>query len=409
MFKIIALVLLSIIFLFQLFINIKSYLSRKRPIPEEVKDIYDEETYTKWKAYSADKLKVDIIFSIINFIISFALIITDVFALITKSIDNVYLSTLVVLAIYIGLSAIIDIFIHGYITNIKIEGKYGFNKSTSGTFVGDSIRKIIIMAVLMIGLTMLFISLYESIGDYILILFSAILIVIVLFVNILFPLLSKASNRFVSLEEGELRTRLMDLLTNHGFQISDIKVMDASRRTTKSNAYFTGLGKTKTVVLYDNMLKTLSDDEIVAVFAHELAHGLHKDSLKSTPLSYLYIAITVVLAWLLVRFPEIYKDFGFSGVSYGFGVILLFDCVIGLVFRVLMIPRLILSRRAEYKADEFAAREGYGKELISGLKKLIRENLGHLNPDPLVVILSYSHPTLVQRIRNINQIMKKSS
>ena len=409
MFKIIALVLLSIIFLFQLFINIKSYLSRKRPIPEEVKDIYDEETYTKWKAYSADKLKVDIIFSIINFIISFALIITDVFALITKSIDNVYLSALVVLAIYIGLSAIIDIFIHGYITNIKIEGKYGFNKSTSGTFVGDSIRKIVIMTVLMIGLTMLFISLYESIGDYILILFSAILIVIVLFINILFPLLSKASNRFVSLEEGELRTRLMDLLTNHGFQISDIKVMDASRRTTKSNAYFTGLGKTKTVVLYDNMLKTLSDDEIVAVFAHELAHGLHKDSLKSTPLSYLYIAITVVLAWLLVRFPEIYKDFGFSGVNYGFGVILLFDCVIGLVFRVLMIPRLILSRRAEYKADEFAAREGYGKELISGLKKLIRENLGHLNPDPLVVILSYSHPTLAQRIRNINQIMKKSS
>ena len=409
MFKIIALVLLSIIFLFQLFINIKSYLSRKRPIPEEVKDIYDEETYTKWKAYSADKLKVDIIFSIINFIISFALIITDVFALITKSIDNVYLSALVVLAIYIGLSAIIDIFIHGYITNIKIEGKYGFNKSTSGTFVGDSIRKIVIMTVLMIGLTMLFISLYESIGDYILILFSAILIVIVLFINILFPLLSKASNRFVSLEEGELRTRLMDLLTNHGFQISDIKVMDASRRTTKSNAYFTGLGKTKTVVLYDNMLKTLSDDEIVAVFAHELAHGLHKDSLKSTPLSYLYIAITVVLAWLLVRFPEIYKDFGFSGVNYGFGVILLFDCVIGLVFRVLMIPRLILSRRAEYKADEFASREGYGKELISGLKKLIRENLGHLNPDPLVVILSYSHPTLAQRIRNINQIMKKSS
>ena len=409
MFKIIALVLLSIIFLFQLFINIKSYLSRERPIPEEVKDIYDEETYTKWKAYSADKLKVDIIFSIINFIISFALIITDVFALITKSIDNVYLSTLVVLAIYIGLSAIIDIFIHGYITNIKIEGKYGFNKSTSGTFVGDSIRKIIIMAVLMIGLTMLFIALYESIGDYILILFSAILIVIVLFVNILFPLLSKASNRFVSLEEGELRTRLMDLLTKHGFKISDIKVMDASRRTTKSNAYFTGLGKTKTVVLYDNMLKTLSDDEIVAVFAHELAHGLHKDSLKSTPLSYLYIAITVVLAWLLVRFPEIYKDFGFSGVNYGFGVILLFDCVIGLVFRVLMIPRLILSRRAEYKADEFATREGYGKELISGLKKLIRENLGHLNPDPLVVILSYSHPTLAQRIRNINQIMKKSS
>ena len=198
----------------------------------------------------------------------------------------------------------------------------------------------------------------------------------------------------------------MDLLTKHGFQVSDIKVMDASRRTSKSNAYFTGLGKTKTVVLYDNMLKTLTNDEIVAVFAHELAHGLHKDSLKSSPLSYLMIVITVVVIWLFAKFPQIYTDFGFNGVNYGFGLVLLSECVITLLFKPLMIPRLILSRRAEYQADEFATKEGYGELLISGLKKLYRENLGNLNPDPLVVTLSYSHPTLLQRIRNIRKNIK---
>ena len=117
-------------------------------------------------------------------------------------------------------------------------------------------------------------------GDHILILFSAILFVIILLVGFIFPILSKASNRFAPLEEGQLRTRLIDMLTKNGYTVRDIKVMDASRRTTKSNAYFTGFGKTKTVVLYDNMLKAMSEDEIVAVFAHEMAHGLHRDSLK---------------------------------------------------------------------------------------------------------------------------------
>lgn len=406
MFKIIALVLVSIAFLFRLFLDIRDYSSRKRGIPEEVKDVYDEQAYLKWKAYSADKTKVNIIFEIINYVLAFVMILTDVYALITGGIENVYLSTLAVLGIYIGISAIIDIFIHGFIDTMKIEAKYGFNKSTMSTFISDCFKKIFLMAVLMIGLTMLFISLYQAIGDYILILFSAILIVIVLFVGVLYPLLSKASNRFISLEEGELRTRLMDLLTKHGFQVSDIKVMDASRRTSKSNAYFTGLGRTKTVVLYDNILKTLTNDEIVAVFAHELAHGLHKDSLKSSPLSYLMIVITVVVIWLFAKFPQIYTDFGYNGVNYGFGLILLSECIITLLFRPLTIPKLILSRRAEYKADEFAAKEGYGELLISGLKKLYRENLGNLNPDPLVVTLSYSHPTLLQRIQNIRKYTK---
>ena len=351
MFKIIALTLLSIVFLFRLFVDIKSFVARKREIPAEVKDVYDEERYLTWKAYSADKLKAKIIFSIISYIISFSLIITDVYSLASKSVENSYLSTIIVLGIDIGVTTITEIIISDYVNKIKIEGKYGFNKSTNGTFVGDCIRKFLLVTILMIGLTCLFIAIYEMMGDYIIIFFSAILIVIVLFVAFLFPLLSKASNRFASLEEGTLRTRLTDLLTKNGYQVRDIKVMDASRRTTKSNAGFSGFGKTKTIILYDNILKVLTEDELVAVFAHEMGHGLHKDSLKRFPLSFINIALIVVLAWLLVKFPQIYTDFGFNGVNYGFAVILLFECLASVVFTLLRIPLMALSRHQEYKAD----------------------------------------------------------
>ena len=407
MFKIIALILLSILFLFRLFVDIKSYLARKRPIPEEVKDVYDEERYLKWKAYSADKLKVKIIFSIIGFIISFCLIFFNVHSLISKNVENSYLSTIIVLGVDIGVTTIVDIIISDYINKIKIEGKYGFNKSTTSTFVGDCVKKFLLVTILMIGLTCLFIAIYEAMGDYILILFSVILFVIILLVGFLFPFLSKASNRYASLEEGSLRTRLTELLTKNGYTVRDIKVMDASRRTTKSNAGFTGFSKTKTIILYDNILKVLTEDELVAVFAHEMGHGLHKDSLKRWPLSLINIILIVVLAWLLVKFPQIYTDFGFNGVNYGFAVILLFECLAGIVFTILTIPSMALSRHQEFKADEEAVKEGYGDQLISGLKKLYRNDLGDLNPDPLVVALSYSHPTLYQRIRNIKKLENK--
>ncbi len=403
MFKTIALVLLSITTLFQLFLYIKGYLARKRPVPEEVKDVYDGEQYARWKAYSASQIKAKMIFSLLESIIAFVLIITNSYALLTANITSPYLSTLVVLGIYIGISYIISV-ISDYVLKIRIDGKYGFNKSTGKTFFGDCVRKLLLMAVLFVGLTFLFIAIYEAMKDYILLLFSGLLIAFLLLAKLLFPLLSKTANRFKSLEEGELRTRLTEMLTKNGYTVRDIKVMDASRRTTKSNAYFTGFGSTKTIVLFDNMLQVMSDDEIVAIFAHEMAHGLHKDSFRKSFLAYAMIVLLVVLIWLLVRFPEMYHDFGFVDVNYGFAVVLLFDCVVPLIFRILQIPSLIVSRYCEYKADEFAAKEGYGEQLISSLKKLYKEDFGDVNPDPLVISLTYSHPTLVQRIINIRKV-----
>ena len=403
MFKIISAVLLGLYFAFQLFLSILRYKNRKAPIPEELSDVYDEPTYLKWKEYSAEKIKVGIISDSVNFAITLALLLSDVFALICRDIANEYVSAIIVLAIYMGINVIVGA-IFDYIYDMKIEQKYGFNKTTMKTFIADQIKGLIISSILFLGLTCLFILIYNSLHDYILILFTAIIFVIILFISFLYPVLSKLFNKFTSLEEGELRTSLTNMLESHGYQVRDIKVMDASRRTTKSNAYFAGFGKSKTIVLYDNLLKVMTNEQIVAIFAHEMGHGLHKDTLKNSILSLLNIAIIVVLAWLLARYPEIYHDFGFEGVNYGFAVILLANVVLPFVSTLLGFLTSYISRRAEYRADEQAYKEGYAEHLITALKNLSRENLSDLNPHPLIVLLMYSHPTLLQRIRAIRKL-----
>ena len=406
MFKIIALSLLGFAFLWKLFLNILSYRARNNPIPEELADVYDEETYKKRAQYAAENIILDIVKNSVSFAITFTLIITNVFALIVNGIDNIYAAAIIVIAVHIGVSTVVG-FIFDYISTMKIEEKYGFNKSSMKTLIIDEIKGLIISSTLIIGITCLFIVLYENMHDYILILFTGILFIIVLFIMFLAPVFSKIFNKFVPLPEGELRDKLKAMLEKYGYHVRDIKVMDASRRTTKSNAYFTGFGKSKTIVLYDNLLKVMDDDEIVAVFAHEMGHGLHKDTLKNSFFSLFNIAIIVVFCWLLARFPEMYGDFGFAGLNYGFGLVLLFECIMPVMSIILGLLNSIRSRRAEYRADEQAVKEGYGEQIISALKKLNRENYGNLNPHPLVVLLEYSHPTLLQRYKHIKELETK--
>ena len=180
--------------------------------------------------------------------------------------------------------------------------------------------------------------------------------------------------------------------------------MDASRRTTKSNAYFTGFGRMKTIVLYDTLVQQMTPDEIVAVFAHELGHGLHRDTLRNQVFTAVQMLILGVLAWLTLRSTGIYPPFGFSEVNYGFAMILIMSVEFALVAPLFGPVTHYFSRKAEYRADEQAVKEGCGDALIEGLKKLARENLSDLSPSPLLVKLEYSHPTLSQRIDAIEKL-----
>ena len=160
----------------------------------------------------------------------------------------------------------------------------------------------------------------------------------------------------------------------------------------------------KTIVLYDTLISTMTTDEILAVFAHEMGHGLHKDTLKNHVLVFLQMLVLGVLAWATLRYPEIFRSFGFAEVNYGFALLLIMSVEFALISPLFGLLASWFSRRAEYRADAQAVQEGYGDALIRALKKLSRENFADLSPSPILVALEYSHPTLSQRIAAIEAL-----
>ena len=316
-----------------------------------------------------------------------------------KALAVVLLDTLVSEIVSLGFS---------YYTTFVIEEKYGFNKSTIKTFVIDKIRGFIIGFIFMMFLAMLLGLLHRWLGNALIILFTVVMFLFGLLISFLFPILSRIGNKFSSLEEGELRTKLTELLTSHGYKVRDIQVMDASRRTTKLNAYFAGLGGTKTIVLYDNLVNAMTPDEICAVFAHELGHGINRDVPKMQIMNIANFLIMAVLAWVSVSFPAMHSDFGFAAgeINYGFAIVLtgLFLSLTNPISSMLMNA---YSRKAEFRADRQAVKEGYGEPMIVALKKLARENFAELAPTRISVLLEYSHPPLADRISAVEELINK--
>ena len=393
---------------YSIVLNIVRYRSANNPTPENVADVYDAETYAKWKKYSAEHCIVDIISSSLSCIISVALLATNAYSAFASLFpDNMFLQLLAVVLLEIAVGTLMEC-VFSYISTMKIEQKYGFNRSSFKTFIFDRIRSVAVGFVLSLALSCLIWFGHEITGNFMIIALAAILLIFTLLVTFLFPFLSRIGNKFTPLEDGELKEKLMDLLTKHGYTVRAIEVMDASRRTTKSNAYIAGFGKSKTIVLYDNMLTSMTTDEICAIFAHELGHGLHKHVLKQQLLNVGYLLILATAIWLTVITPEIYADFGFDGINYGFSYILT-GTAISLIQPLINMILYAVSRSHEYAADRQAVKEGYGEAMISAFKKLARDNFAHLAPSKINVVMEHSHPPISDRVEAVNKELEKQS
>ena len=404
-FRLTVIILVSIIGVYQLMLNLVRARSANNPTPDNLSDVYDAETYSRWKAYSAEYSKLAILSGLASCIVPILLLVTNAYSLFASLFsDGAFMQLFAVILLEVVVSTTVSS-VFSYISTMKIEEKYGFNRSTKKTFIFDKIRGFIVEMLIALGLTSILWGLYTALGDWLVPLFAIAVFIIMLAISFLYPILSRIGNTFTPLEEGELKDRLMELLTKHGYQVKAIEVMDASRRTTKLNAYFTGFGKLKTIVLYDNLVNTMTTEEICAVFAHELGHGLHKDVLKNQILSFGNMIIMSLIVWVAVKMPEWHTAFGFEGINFGFAYILL-TAGLGVIQPFTSLIINAHSRRAEYKADAQAVEEGYGSALISALKKLARENFAHLAPSKFNVVLEYSHPPLADRISAIEKKSK---
>ena len=402
--KLLVIIILILTTAWDLAMTVLDIKSAKNPIPDNVKDVYDEETYLKWREYNREKAVLEIKEDLIKLVINIVVICLDVYGLAVKNVVNPIWSGLLVIVVDSVISSIVDIPFN-YINSFDIEQRYGFNKTNIKTFVVDQIRNFILGIVLVGGLVVILYGLHSLLGDSLLIAFAIVLFLITLAISFLSPFLLKIANKFTSLEEGELRDALTSLLTKNGYTVRDIKVMDASRRTTKSNAMFTGFGKTKTIILFDNLVNQFTPEEICAVFAHEMGHGMHKDTLKLQVLNFVRMLGLAAMASIVVKYPSMYHQFGFRTLNYGFAYILL-GYGLALFMPVFGLLTNYFSRKFEYRADEQASKEGYGAALIAALKKLARENFANLAPHPLTIKLSYSHPTISQRIDAIKNAEK---
>ena len=408
-YKLIAVLIVTLTFFFQTFMLWLEMKSAGREIPENVKDVYDEPAYRKWLRYYQEKTGLALIRHLLSYLTVYLVLGLNAYAWLVWGLSpkGEYAAAIVVLTADMLLGLLVAIPCD-YVSSMVIEQKYGFNKMTKKTFFLDRLKSTVLELAVMCGLCCLFIWLHKPLGNMMIPVFTGIAFLLLLLLVFLYPILSKIFNKFEPLPEGELKERLCELLKENGCTVKEIKVMDGSRRSTKANAYFSGIGSTKTIVLYDTLLEQMSTDEIVAVFAHEMGHNKHKDNLKMQAVSLVNLIVMVLLVWALVSVPEIYGYFGFDRVNYGFAFYLLGTVCLSFLSPFLGLLSAALSRRFEYRADRFAKDQGYGDALVSALKVLARNSFICLSPHPLLVRLTYDHPTVSQRIEALFSSSKLS-
>ena len=400
-------IIIAIIIFSQIFDYTLDYLNltyRNKPIPKELNDIYDNEQYRKQQAYEEETTRFSFWSSLINFCAILIVLFTDSFALLDNYL-RIYISheiwlSLSFFAILMFLSSIISFPFSLYSTFV-IEEKYGFNNTTLKIFLLDKFKGALLTVVIGGGLLYLVIFLYQIFGTYFWIYTWLIITFIMLIMNMFYSqLIVPLFNKQIPLEEGSLRNAIEEFSQKVGFKLNNIFVIDGSKRSTKANAYFSGLGPKKRIVLYDTLINDLSEKEIVAVLAHEVGHYKHKHTIKGMLMAIVQTGIILFVFSLLIANPILNQALGSNHQSFHFGLIV-FSFLLEPISQFIGVFMNVFSRKNEYQADAFAQNYGFGESLISALKKLSGSSLSNLTPHPFYVFIHYSHPSLYQRIKTI--------
>ena len=396
-----------IVFLIDITLSTLNYKNRNQPIPENVKDVYNEADYKKWHLYTMEVFKFSIVTKIINTALLIIFLLAGIFPILAGFVDkfsnNSIIRTLLFLGAYTLISYLLNIGFSIYRT-FNIEERYGFNKTTVKTFILDQIKSLILGAIIGGCLLSLLLYFYQFTGAFGLLYAWIAMAVFTLLINVLYTkVFIKLFNKITPLPEGELYDKAIELSKSLGYEIKTISIMDASKRSSRLNAFFSGFGKFKSIILYDTLLEKCTTDEIISVLAHEIGHSLHKDVLRNFVIALIQTGAFLAILFELLSSKTISIAFGFSDVHMGFAIIL-FGILLEPIGILINMPLSYISRKAEFKADAVAKKAGYKDAMISALKVLSRENFSNLTPHPLVVKLTYSHPPTSDRISQLEKV-----
>ncbi|MBT3524220.1 MAG: M48 family metallopeptidase [Flavobacteriaceae bacterium] len=400
-------ILITIIVLNFLKDSILDYLNStffNKEIPVILSDIYDEKKYLKSQEYKKIQYRFSRIFNIYSFLILMLFFYLDGFLIVDNFSRSLFESELVIslsffAIIYFG-NDILRIPFSLYNTFI-IEEKFGFNKTSIKTFINDKLKSWLLTILFGGGIISFIIFQFESIGQKFWIvawIFISVLTVLIngLYTQVIVPLFNKQTK----LEDGELKSEIEKYSKKVGFNLSNIFVIDGSKRSTKANAYFSGFGKQKRVTLFDTLINKLNKEQIVAVIAHEIGHYKKNHIIFNLLFSIIQTGIMLYILSLLIYMPIFSEALNIENHSFHIALVT-FSILYTPISEISSIIFNLFSRKFEYEADEYADKSFDGKYLIQALKVLTKDSLSNLTPHPKYVWWHYSHPTLLERINQL--------
>jgi STE24 endopeptidase len=402
----IILIIIVLDFLFERYLEYLNSTSLSVKLPVALKGIYNEEQYARSQEYEKVKSRFSLITASLSFLVIILMFALGGFGWLDTYLRQ-YTQNPIWLALLffgiIGFASDILTFPFGWYSTFVIEERFGFNKTTVRTFLFDHLKSLLLTALIGGGLLALIVWIYEQTQGmfwiYTLIVITAFSLFMTMFYSTLIvPLFNKQK----PLQEGELRDAIQRFSERSGFQLDNIFVIDGSKRSTKANAYFTGFGSKKRIVLYDTLMEEMDTEEIVAVLAHEIGHYKKKHIVSGLVLSLLNTAVMLYIFSLVVGQPEPALALGARQASFHVGLVAFGILYTPLSFLIGM-GMNVFSRKNEYQADRFAAGYGLAEPLASSLKKLSVKNLSNLTPHKAYVFFHYSHPPLLARLKNLQK------
>jgi len=390
------------------------YLNAKQfndAIPEELTDVYNENDYYKSQSYKKENYHFSFIVSSFTMILTLAFFLFKGFAWIDGLARNYSDNNIIIALIFFGIIMIGSDILNtpfSYYHTFVIEEKYGFNKSSKRLFIIDKIKGWLLSATMGGGILAVILWFYEKTGEsfwlYTWLFIGLFTIFMTMFYSsLIVPLFNKQK----PLEDGPLKDAILEFSNKTSFKLDNIYVIDGSKRSTKANAYFSGIGSKKRIVLYDTLINDLETEEIVAVLAHEIGHYKKKHVFVNMFISILVTGATLYFFSLFIDNSILSQALSVEIPSFHIGLVT-FGILYSPISEVTGIFMNIISRKFEYQADDYAKTKFNGAALISSLKKLSRNSLSNLTPHKANVFVHYSHPTLLQRVRNLSKGPSKS-
>jgi STE24 endopeptidase len=397
-------VILGISIISYLFDQILDYINLKaqrKDIPAEVEGFYNKEKYQKSLDYQKDQTRFSFITAVFSFLLSLGMLAFGGFGWLDGLLRQFFGSEIILALAFFGtimiVSDILTIPFQWYSTFV-IEEKYGFNKTTVKTFITDKLKGYLLGALVGGALLSILIYLVNSIGPNFWIWFGLLAAAFTLFANMFYTsLILPLFNKLTPLDEGELKTTIEGFAKKVNFPLDNVFVMDGSKRSAKANAFFSGIGKKKKIVLYDTLINNHSTEELVAVLAHEVGHFKKKHIIWSYLISIIQIFFVLFILSKMVFNDNLSIALGGSQQAIHLNLIafgILFSPISGITGLLMS----MLSRKNEFEADAYAKETFDGKALANALKKLSVDSLSNLYPHPAYVFFHYSHPPLLQRL-----------